>query len=75
MVRNTYIYPPVPSMRIVADIFRWTTEHAPKFHPISISGYHMQVRRPDTWRHSRAFVSRIMSIDCVGQRLVDCDGL
>ena len=42
MVRNTYIYPPEPSMRIVADIFAWTAEHTPKFNSISISGYHMQ---------------------------------
>ena len=42
MVRNTYIYPPAPSMRIVADIFAWCAQHMPKFHAISISGYHMQ---------------------------------
>ncbi|WP_226634880.1 methylmalonyl-CoA mutase [Brevundimonas poindexterae] len=42
MVRNTYIYPPAPSMRIISDIFAWTAEHAPKFNSISISGYHMQ---------------------------------
>ena len=42
MVRNTYIYPPAPSMRIVSDIFAWTAEHAPRFNSISISGYHMQ---------------------------------
>ena len=42
MVRNTYIYPPEPSMRIISDIFAWTAEHAPKFNSISISGYHMQ---------------------------------
>ena len=42
MVRNTYIYPPAPSMRIIADIFKYTTEHMPKFNCISISGYHMQ---------------------------------
>lgn len=41
MVRNTYIYPPAPSMRIVADIFRYTSTHMPKFNSISISGYHM----------------------------------
>jgi methylmalonyl-CoA mutase len=41
MVRNTYIYPPAPSMRIVADIFRYTAEFMPKFNSISISGYHM----------------------------------
>ena len=42
MVRNTYIYPPKPSMRIVADIFKHTAKHMPKFNSISISGYHMQ---------------------------------
>ncbi|HSV88117.1 MAG TPA: methylmalonyl-CoA mutase [Bacteroidales bacterium] len=42
MVRNTYIYPPLPSMRIIADIFRFTSQNMPKFNSISISGYHMQ---------------------------------
>jgi len=42
MVRNTYIYPPEPSMRIVADIIGYTAQHMPRFNPISISGYHMQ---------------------------------
>jgi len=42
MVRNTYIYPPAPSMRIVADIIEYTAAHMPKFNSISISGYHMQ---------------------------------
>jgi methylmalonyl-CoA mutase len=42
MVRNTYIYPPAPSMRIVSDIIGYTAEHMPKFNSISISGYHMQ---------------------------------
>ena len=42
MVRNTYIYPPFPSMRIVSDIFAYTSKHMPKFNSISISGYHMQ---------------------------------
>jgi methylmalonyl-CoA mutase len=42
MVRNTYIYPPAPSMRIVADIISHTARHMPKFNSISISGYHMQ---------------------------------
>lgn len=41
MVRNTYIYPPAPSMRIVADIIEYTAKHMPKFNSISISGYHM----------------------------------
>lgn len=42
MVRNTYIYPPAPSMKIIADIFAYTSKHMPKFNSISISGYHMQ---------------------------------
>jgi len=42
MVRNTYIYPPAPSMRIVSDIIGYTAEHMPRFNSISISGYHMQ---------------------------------
>ncbi|WP_029014980.1 methylmalonyl-CoA mutase [Niveispirillum irakense] len=42
MVRNTYIYPPEPSMRIIADIIEYTSGHMPKFNSISISGYHMQ---------------------------------
>jgi hypothetical protein len=42
MVRNTYIYPPQPSMRIISDIFAFTSKHMPKFNSISISGYHMQ---------------------------------
>src|SRR6266511_3897599 len=42
MVRNTYIYPPAPSMRIISDIFAFTAAHMPKFNSISISGYHMQ---------------------------------
>ncbi|KGO78758.1 methylmalonyl-CoA mutase [Flavobacterium beibuense F44-8] len=42
MVRNTYIYPPAPSMKIIADIFEYTSQKMPKFNSISISGYHMQ---------------------------------
>ena len=42
MVRNTYIYPPLPSMRIIGDIFEYTSKYMPKFNSISISGYHMQ---------------------------------
>lgn len=42
MVRNTYIYPPKPSMRIIGDIFEYTSQHMPKFNSISVSGYHMQ---------------------------------
>ena len=42
MVRNTYIYPPLPSMKIIADIFKYTSQNMPKFNSISISGYHIQ---------------------------------
>ncbi len=42
MVRNTYVYPPAPSMKIIADIFEYTSKHMPKFNSISISGYHLQ---------------------------------
>ena len=42
MVRNTYIYPPAPSLRIIADILAWCAQHTPRFNSISISGYHMQ---------------------------------
>lgn len=42
MVRNTYIYPPLPSMKIIADIFEYSSKYMPKFNSISISGYHMQ---------------------------------
>jgi methylmalonyl-CoA mutase len=42
MVRNTYIYPPTPSMKIISDIFQYTSQNMPKFNSISISGYHMQ---------------------------------
>lgn len=41
MVRNTYIYPPIPSMRIIGDIFRYTSQNMPRFNSISVSGYHM----------------------------------
>ena len=42
MVRNTYIYPPKESMRIISDIFKYTSKNTPKFNSISVSGYHMQ---------------------------------
>ncbi len=51
MVRNTYIYPAAPSMRIVADIIEYTAKHMPKFNSISISGYHM-LQEAGTTRHS-----------------------
>ncbi len=48
MVRNTYIYPPGPSMRIIQDIFGYTSVHMPRFNSISISGYHMQEAGADS---------------------------
>lgn len=48
MVRNTFIYPPAPSMRIISDIFGYTSEHMPKYNSISISGYHMQEAGADS---------------------------
>lgn len=48
MVRNTYIYPPVPSMRIIGDIISYATAHMPRFNTISISGYHMQEAGADS---------------------------
>ena len=56
MVRNTYIYPPAPSMRIVSDIFAYTAGEMPKFNSISISGYHMQ--EAGATRRSRARPTR-----------------
>ena len=48
MVRNTYIYPPEPSIRIISDIFGYTSQNMPKFNSISISGYHMQEAGADS---------------------------
>jgi methylmalonyl-CoA mutase len=48
MVRNTYIYPPAPSMKIIADIFVYTSQNMPRFNSISISGYHMQEAGADS---------------------------
>ena len=48
MVRNTFIYPPEPSMKIISDIFAFTSQHMPKFNSISISGYHMQEAGADS---------------------------
>ena len=80
MVRNTYIYPPTPSMRIVSDIFRYTSQHMPKFNPISISGYHMQeagatldlelaYTLADGLDYVRAGIAAGMSIDDFAPRL------
>ena len=80
MVRNTYIYPPAASMRIVADIFAFTAANMPKFNSISISGYHMQeagatqdlelaYTLADGQEYLRAGVSAGMSIDAFAPRL------
>ncbi len=80
MVRNTYIYPPGPSMRIVADIIAYTAKHMPKFNSISISGYHMQeagatavqelaFTLADGIEYVRAALSRGLEIDAFAPRL------
>ncbi|MDB5456058.1 MAG: methylmalonyl-CoA mutase [Caulobacter sp.] len=80
MVRNTYIYPPEPSMRIISDIFSYTSTHMPKFNSISISGYHMQeagatadlelaYTLADGVEYARAGVAAGMSIDTFAPRL------
>ncbi len=80
MVRNTYIYPPEPSMRIVADIIQYTSEHMPKFNSISISGYHIQEAGADSalelaftladgLEYVRSALSRGLSIDAFAPRL------
>lgn len=80
MVRNTYIYPPEPSMRIVADIIQYTCRHMPKFNSISISGYHMQEAGADSalelaftladgLEYVRAAIGRGLSIDDFAPRL------
>lgn len=80
MVRNTYIYPPLPSMKIIADIFEYTSKNMPKFNSISISGYHMQeagatadielaYTLADGLEYLRAGVNAGMSIDDFAPRL------
>ncbi len=80
MVRNTYIYPPAPSMRIVADIIEYTARNMPKFNSISISGYHMQeagatavqelaFTLADGLDYVRAALSRGLKIDDFAPRL------
>ena len=64
MVRNTYIYPPEPSMRIVADIIAYTAHHMPKFNSISISGYHMQEAGARTYRRPGRPQRRPAHIQC-----------
>ncbi|MEO1193730.1 MAG: methylmalonyl-CoA mutase [Pseudomonadota bacterium] len=80
MVRNTYIYPPEPSMRIVADIIGHTAEHMPRFNSISISGYHMQEAGAtlsqelaytiaDGLEYVRAAVAKGLDVDAFAPRL------
>ncbi|MDQ1532636.1 MAG: methylmalonyl-CoA mutase, partial [Actinomycetota bacterium] len=80
MVRNTYIYPPEPSMRIVADIIQYTAQNMPKFNSISISGYHMQeagatavqelgFTLADGLEYVRAALERGLDIDAFAGRL------
>jgi len=80
MVRNTYIYPPEPSMRIVSDIIEYTSKNMPKFNSISISGYHMQeaganlvqelaFTLADGKEYVRAAVERGMDVDAFAGRL------
>ncbi|GAB4138672.1 MAG: methylmalonyl-CoA mutase [Sphingomonadales bacterium] len=80
MVRNTYIYPPEPSMRIVADIIAYTAENMPKFNSISISGYHMQeagatlvqelaFTLADGMEYVRAAMARGLDVDAFAGRL------
>jgi methylmalonyl-CoA mutase len=80
MVRNTYIYPPAPSMRIISDIFSYTSQNMPKFNSISISGYHMQeagatadlelaYTLADGIEYARAGVAAGMPIDKFAPRL------
>ncbi|MGI9409759.1 MAG: methylmalonyl-CoA mutase [Hyphomicrobiaceae bacterium] len=80
MVRNTYIYPPSPSMRIISDIFAYTSSKMPKFNSISISGYHMQeagatadlelaYTLADGFEYARAGVAAGLDIDAFAPRL------
>ncbi|MBL8216476.1 MAG: methylmalonyl-CoA mutase [Bryobacterales bacterium] len=80
MVRNTYIYPPEPSMRIIGDIFRYSAEKMPKFNCISISGYHMQeagatadlelaYTLADGWEYLRTGLKAGLKIDDFAPRL------
>lgn len=80
MVRNTYIYPPGPSMHIIADIFAHTARHMPRFNSISISGYHMQeagatndielaYTLADGWEYLRTGLAAGMDIDDFAPRL------
>ena len=80
MVRNTYIYPPAPSMRIIADIFEYTSKEMPRFNSISVSGYHLQeagapadlemaYTLADGWEYLRAGVNAGIPIDAFAPRI------
>jgi methylmalonyl-CoA mutase len=80
MVRNTYIYPPKPSMKIIGDIFSFTAQNMPKFNSISISGYHMQeagatndielaYTLADGWEYIRTGIAAGMGVDAFAPRL------
>ncbi len=80
MVRNTYIYPPAPSMKIISDIFAFTSQNMPKYNSISISGYHMEeagatsdiemaYTLADGYEYARAGVNAGMDIDTFAPRL------
>lgn len=80
MVRNTYIYPPAPSMRIIGDIFAFTSQNMPKFNSISISGYHMQeagatndiemaYTLADGWDYIRTGLNAGLTVDQFAPRL------
>ena len=64
MVRNTFIYPPVPSMRIISDIMGYTAEYMPRFNSISISGYHMQEAGADA-KLELAFTLAVRGPPCI----------
>ena len=83
MVRNTYIYPPTPSMRIISDIFEYTSQKMPKFNSISISGYHIQeagatadlelaYTLADGGEYLRAGIAAGLDIDAFAPRLSFC---
>ena len=80
MVRNTYVFPPAPSMKIIADIFSYTSKHMPKFNSISISGYHMQeagatadlelgYTLADGWEYLRTGIAAGIPVDLFAPRL------
>ncbi len=80
MVRNTYIYPPLPSMRIIGDIFAYTAHNMPKFNCISVSGYHMQeagatsdielaYTLADGWEYLRTGIQAGLSVDDFAPRI------